>query len=133
MDAQPDSQHQPNASPKLRKHRRSKAQLLTRDALDQRTNAAKAFDRIAASIIADLGGAEVLTTVQHHLVEAFAGAAIQVDDLNTRLLMGQQVDILAHSQVISTLVRVASRIGIARVPRDVTPTISEYLPTEADA
>jgi hypothetical protein len=117
------------ASPRSRKpHRATRPQLLNRDQLDGRTNAAKAFDAIAEGIAQDLGGHDQLSTIQRHLVEAFAGAAVHVHDLNARLLLGQEVDILAHSQAISTMVRVASRIGVKRVARDITPPLHEYLP-----
>ena len=117
------------APPRPRKpHRATRPQLLNRYQLDGRTNAAKAFDAIAEGIAQDLGGQDQLSTVQRHLVEAFAGAAVHVHDLNARLLLGQEVDILAHSQAISTMVRVASRIGVRRVARDVTPSLHEYLP-----
>ena len=110
----------------------SKIRLLTRDALDGRTKARKQFDAIAEDIAADLGGEDQLSTVQRHLVEAFAGAAIHVNDINARLLLGEQIDIVAHSQAISTMVRVASRIGLARVPRDVSPpSVAEYLAHKA--
>jgi hypothetical protein len=70
--------------------------------------------------------------VQKHLVEAFAGCAIHVNDMNARLLLGQQVDILVHSNAISTMVRVASRIGLNRVAKTIAPSLSEYLtPQEA--
>ena len=65
--------------------------------------------------------------MQRHLVEAFAGAAVHVHDLNARLLNGEKVDVLMHSQAISSMVRVAARIGINRVARDVTPNLQEYL------
>ena len=84
-----------------------KTRLLTREALDGRTRARKQFDAIA--------------TVQRHLVEAFAGAAICVHDLNARLLLGQKVDILELSTAISTMVRIASRVGVNRVATDITP------------
>ena len=103
--------------PKNRK--RTRPQLLNRSELDGRTNAAKQFDAIAEAIAADLGGEDQLSTVQRHLVEAFAGAAIHVNDINARLLLGEEIDIMAHSTAISTMVRVASRIGIERVPKDV--------------
>ena len=48
------------------------------------------------------------------LVEAFAGAAVHVHDLNARLLLGEEVDITAHASAISTMVRIASRIGVHR-------------------
>jgi hypothetical protein len=102
-----------------------KDRLLTRDNLDGRTKAAQKFDAIAEGIAQDLGGEEQLSTVQKHLVEAFAGAAIHVSDMNARLLLGQEVDILAHSNAISTMVRVAQRIGVNRILRDVTPTLDD--------
>ena len=79
-----------------------KTRLLTRDQIDGRTKARKQFDAIAGGIAEDLGGESQLSTIQRHLVEAFAGAAVHMHDLNTRLLLGEQVDILAHSQAIST-------------------------------
>jgi hypothetical protein len=106
--------------------RRGKERLLTRSQIDGRTKARRAFDAIASGIAADLGGESRLSTVQKHLVEAFAGAAIHVNDLNARLLLGQKVDIVEHSQAISTMVRIASRIGIQRVAKDV-PELQSYL------
>jgi hypothetical protein len=106
-----------------------KVRLLTRDNLDGRTRASRQFDAIAEGIAQDLGGEDRLSTVQRHLVEAFAGAAIHVRDLNARLLLGQEIDIIAHSQAISTMVRIASRIGTQRVAREVmpVPSVAEYL------
>jgi hypothetical protein len=65
------------------------------------------------------------------LVEAFAGAAIHVHDKNARLLVGEEVDIVEHCQAISTLVRVAQRIGLRRVARNITPDLSNYLARRA--
>jgi hypothetical protein len=114
----------------VRKHRASKAikvRLLTRKSLDGRTRARKQFDAIANGIASDLGGEDHLSTVQRNLVEAFAGAAVHVHDLNARLLKGEPVDVLTHSQAISSMVRIAARIGINRVARDVSPNLQEYL------
>jgi len=111
--------------------RGGKQRLLTREHLDGRSRARKQFDAIADGIAADLGGVAQLSTVQKHLVEAFAGVALAVNDLNARLLLGEEVDILEQSQAISTMVRVASRIGVGRVARDATPTVKDYLEQEA--
>ena len=100
---------------------RGKFRLLTRDNLDGRTKAAQKFDAIASGIAEDLGGEDRLSTVEKHLVEAFAGAAIAVGDLNARLLLGEEIDILEQSQAISTMVRVAQRIGVKRIARNVNP------------
>ena len=106
-----------------------KGKFLTRHQIDGRTNAVREFDAIASGIAADLGGTEQLSTVQKHLVEAFAGVAIQVQHLNVCLLLGENVDVLAHSNAISTMVRVASRIGVQRIPRDIItpPDVASYV------
>jgi hypothetical protein len=104
-----------------------KVRLLTRSDLDGRTRARKAFDRIAAGIAADLGGKDQLTTIQALLIEAVAGTSLTLNDLNTRALRGETIDLPSYAQAVSTLVRVASRLGTGRVPKDVTPSLGSIL------
>jgi hypothetical protein len=99
---------------------RGKIRLLTRQSLDGRTKARKQFDAIAQGIASDLGEKD-LSTVQRHLIEAFAGCAIVLQAINARILLGEPVDIADQSSAASTLVRLAARIGVDRVPRDITP------------
>jgi hypothetical protein len=40
---------------------------------------------------------------------------------------GEQVDFNEHATLSSTLVRLAAKIGIDRVPKDVTPNLQDYL------
>jgi hypothetical protein len=110
-----------------------KDRLITRDQLDQRTRAAQQFDAIARAIAADLGGEDRLSTVQKHLVEAFAGCAVHVGHINALLALGEEIDVVEHSQAISTMVRVAQRIGVRRVSKDVTADPLEYARTFEDA
>jgi hypothetical protein len=116
----------PDPRPVKRPHRATKIQLLSRSHLDGRSNACKEFDRIVSGIESDLGGKDRLSTVQAALVEAFAGAAVHVNNLNVRLLTGETVDLTEHSAAIGAMVRVASRIGLSRAPRDVTPDPLTY-------
>src|SRR5262245_25433849 len=102
-------------------HRRTRPQLLTRDQLDGRTNAAKVFDRLVVDIEGDLGGHDQLSTIERALVEAFAGACVTLQHLNTQLALGQTIDLAQHTQAVSAMVRVASRLGVSRRVRDVTP------------
>jgi hypothetical protein len=100
---------------------RTRPQLLVRAELDGRTNAAKAFDKLAGEIIADLGGREVCTSLEVNLVEAYVGAALQVEALNCRQLLGEPVDLGMYCLLASTMTRIASRLGLRRRSRDVTP------------
>jgi hypothetical protein len=106
----------------------TKPQLLTRDQLDGRTNAAKLFDRLIADIEADLGGHEQLSTIERALIEAFAGASVTLSHLNTQLALGEKIDLSDHAQAVSAMVRVASRLGLQRRARDVTtPSVAAYV------
>src|SRR5262245_26350123 len=111
---------------------KGKARLMTRDALDGRTKARKQFDAIYTGIVADLGGHQELSTIEVNLAEAFAGAAVHVHDINARLLAGEQIDLTQQATAISALVRIASRLGTRRRPRDVTPDLRTYLRNKTD-
>ena len=70
-----------------RPKRATRPQLLMRDQLDGRTNAAKVFDRLVAEIEIenDLSGRDQLSAIERALIEAFAGAAVTLHHLNTKL------------------------------------------------
>ena len=90
--------------------RRGRTRLLNPEALDGRTIVAKVFDRLVAAIHADLGGRDQLSAIELALVEAFAGAAVTLDHINTRILTGTEIDnavISMHAQAISAMVRVS--------------------------
>jgi hypothetical protein len=89
--------------------------------LDNRTNAAKAFDRLYADISSDLGGD--LTAVERSLVEGFVGATVVLQSLNTRLALGQEIDLSEHAAVCSSMVRIAAKIGLSRRSRLVSGLI----------
>ena len=104
--------------------------------LDRRTHSAKTFDRLVAEIEKDLGGRDQLSAIERALVEAFAGSAVTLYSLNTRLLLGEEIDLAQHAQTVSAMVRVATRLGLSRRLRNVTPSLAEYLaarPTEEPA
>lgn len=89
-----------------------KLKLLTRDALDGRTQAARLWDQLTADIEADLGGRSELSMIERTLVQAYVSAALTMQNLNTRLLLGEEIDFSQHSQCVSAMTRVASRLGI---------------------
>src|SRR5262249_13151731 len=108
--------------------RRKRAELLSREHLDGRTKARRQFDAIASGIARDLGGEDRLSTIQKHLVEAFAGVAVHVHDLNAHLMLGEQIDVAEHAHAISTMVRVATRIGVRRIAKEINPpSLKDYL------
>ena len=111
-----------------RQHKAVKIRPFTREQLDQRSAAFKMFENLVASVIQDVGGEKEVTAVQRELIEAFAGVAIRVNDLNTRGLAGQPVNLSELSLAASTLTRLASQIGVRRVlPIKTVPPVHEYV------
>ena len=106
---------------------RAKAPLLTLDQLDQRTAAANYFTQLAAAIEGDLGGRDQLSAIELTLVEAYVGAAVTLQHLNTKLALGQEIDLSQHAQCVSAMVRVASRLGLSRRSKDIGPTLGDLM------
>jgi hypothetical protein len=133
METHPDRARVPSGcsleslAKRRRQHKATRPQLVTRAQLDGRTSAAKAFDKLVANIEADLGGRDQLSTIELVLIEAFAGATVTLQHLNTRLALGQEIDLGQYAQTVSAMVRVASRLGLRRRARDVTPSLSDLL------
>jgi len=48
------------------------------------------------------------------------------ESIEAKLAMGQQIDLAEHVAISSTLVRLASRLGLSRVAREV-PDLQDYL------
>ena len=61
------------------------------------------------------------------LIRRFAALAVQAEAMEARLVNGEQIDIGEHALLSSTLVRIASRIGIDRRARNITPSLADYL------
>jgi hypothetical protein len=109
----------PIAPPRRHSGKPTRPQLLTRDQLDGRTNAAKIFDKLVLDIETDLGGSDRLSTIERALIEGFAGAALTLYNLNTRLARGESIEFCDAAQALSAMVRVASRLGLSRRARAV--------------
>jgi hypothetical protein len=58
---------------------------------------------------------------------SIAITAVLAEALEARLARGENVDISEYALLSSTLVRLANRIGIERVARDISPTLSDIL------
>jgi len=92
----------------------AKVQLKTLEDLDGRTGAAQKATRMRDAILADLGGAENLSTLeQRQALHAALDAAI-LEDMHTRWLAGQQVSITEMVTVSNCFNRTAAALGVGR-------------------
>jgi hypothetical protein len=80
---------------------------------------------ISSAILADDGGADAYSESRKQLVRRFT-AAVLVDQMQTRLVKGEGLNVERHALLISSMPRVAPQIGVNRIPRNITPSLSEY-------
>ena len=74
------------------------------------------------------GGADQISEARLQLVRRFAAAACLAEQLEARMANGETIDIGEHALLASTMVRIARRIGIDKVAKDITPlSLGEYL------
>jgi hypothetical protein len=82
---------------------------------------------LVAIIATDQGGVDRLAEARMQLVRRFAALSVEAENMEARLCSGTPLPIADYCLIVSTLTRVASRIGISRTARDITPTLSKYL------
>jgi hypothetical protein len=94
--------------------------------IDGRSVIARRYRDICSAIAADQGGLDQLSEARLQLIRRFAACCVLSEDMESRLVRGGQIDITEYVQLTSTMVRVAQRIGLDRVPRDVSsPSLSD--------
>jgi hypothetical protein len=122
--ARVEGNHQRTA---LRRLFKKKYALIALENLDQRTHAFQRFRSIVRGVSNDLGGIKRLSTIEKALVQAFASATIRAEDLSARQLLGEElVDFSILASAISSMIRVAKRLGVERRPREIVP-LNTYL------
>jgi hypothetical protein len=95
--------------------------------VDQRLAIARRYRDLVAQIAIDQGGPDRCSETRMQLIRRFASGAVLAEALEARLARGENVDISEYALLSSTLVRLANRIGIERVARDISPTLSDIL------
>jgi len=99
--------------------------------VDGRSAIARRYRDIMSAILIDQGGVDMCSESRRQLVRRFAAAAVLAEQMEARLARGEVIDINEHALLCSTLVRVAQRIGIDRRSKNVTPTLRDYLESNA--
>jgi hypothetical protein len=75
-------------------------------------------------MVQDAGGMDRCSEARLQLIRRFAATSVLAEQLEARLANG---DVAEHAALTSTLVRLASRIGIERRAPNVTPSVRDYI------
>jgi hypothetical protein len=95
--------------------------------VDGRTRIVKRLREIGRALARDAGGADKLSEARAQLIQRFAATAVLAERLESRLAAGEEIDVQEHALICSNLVRLAQRIGLSRIARDVTPQLDDYI------
>jgi hypothetical protein len=95
--------------------------------IDGRSVVARRYRDISYAIVADQGGVDVCSETRLQLIRRFAAAAVMAEQMEADLANGKPIDVPQHALLVSTLVRVAHRIGINRRTKNIVPELSDYL------
>jgi hypothetical protein len=95
--------------------------------VDGRTAGARRYADLASALVQDAGGIERCSEARLQLIRRFAAASVLAEQLEARLANGESIDVAEHAALASTLVRLASRIGIDRRAKTVVPTVQDYI------
>jgi hypothetical protein len=95
--------------------------------VDGRTIAYRETKRLITEIEGDLGGADRLSAAMRQVIQHAAVLGALMTDAEIRYLGGADMDIPTYNAMVNVQRRCFEAIGFARVPRNVTPNLAEYL------
>jgi len=99
----------------------------TNEPIDGRSMASRRFRDILGQIVADLGGSDRLSEGQRQLARRVALMALECEKLEAKSIAGEEINLEQFGQLSDRIGRAMQRLGLKRVPRDVTPDIKSYL------
>jgi hypothetical protein len=96
------------------------------------TRWARRFRDVLAEIVSDLGGAGTLSEGQRQLARRATTLSIMAERLEGEAAAGGEIDLDLYGQLSDRLGRCFQRLGLERVPRDVTPSLGDLLREDLD-
>ena len=78
-----------------------------------------------AEIVADLGGADRLSEGQRQPARRCAMLAVECEKIEALGVAGGVINLDAYGQLTDRIGRAFQRLGLKRVPSDVTPTFAD--------
>ena len=94
---------------------------------DARLKVSRRFRDMLASIATDLGGVDRLSEGQKQIARRCAMLSVECEIMESAAVAGEPFDVETYGQLTDRLGRAFQRLGLKRVPNDVTPDLSAYL------
>jgi hypothetical protein len=92
---------------------------------EPRSPVASRFRGLLADIIVDLGGEDMMSAGEMQLAKRCAWVSVQCEIMERK--PPETFNVTAYATLMGHLTRTLSLLGLKRVPKDVTPTLRDYL------
>jgi hypothetical protein len=99
----------------------------TNQPVDGRSMASRRFRDILGQIVTDLGGSERLSEAQRQLCRRVSLMCWECERLEARSVAGETIDLEQFGQLIDRIGRACQRLGLKRVPKEITPDLRSYI------
>ena len=99
--------------------------------LDRRTSAARAALELRKSIMADLGGEQILSAMQCAIIDSAATLGAMLEDMAAAYLAGEGADLSLYATLANAQRRLLADLGLERRAHDVTPDLRDYVRGQA--
>jgi hypothetical protein len=112
--------------PKTRERLHADVEALALSNVDGRLRVMRRVKAISRAVANDRGGLACCSEVQKQMIARFSAVAVLAENIEAELVLGGIVDIERHAVLVSSLCRLANRIGIDRAPKEVA-SLGDYL------
>jgi hypothetical protein len=127
MEAHADTVTIDAASNAVSTRMKGRMRLVTLDALDGRTRAARRAHELIEAIETDLGGGDRLSEGSRQLVQRAAVLGTFIESCEAQWLSGETVELADYLAAINSQRRVLATIGLQRRAKDVSPSLGELM------
>ena len=97
--------------------------------IDNRSAWCRRAKDVVAAHLADMGGEDSCSAAEHSIVRRIAVLTVQLEALEVRFAVGEAAasDTDLYIRGSGSLRRLLEVIGIKRVPKNITPSLAEYV------
>jgi len=95
--------------------------------IDGRTPHARRFRDLITTYAVDMGGLDNISSLRLNLLRRLAAQTVLAERMEGRVINGEEVNVADLCLVSSTILRLCSRLGLDRIPRDVSPNLADAI------
>jgi hypothetical protein len=106
--------------------------LFRPEVTDLRSATYRRYRDLVDMLVVDQGGIDLCSESRKQLIRRFAACCVLSEQMEARLVADEEISVPEHALLVSSLVRLANKLGINRVAKNIGPTLGELLRADLD-